>query len=634
MSVARHFEALAAYRAAAIRIVPTDGDPEDLVGGGGGLETAFAALGQQALVGVLRDPGVAEVLLVDGDLSVAVERERERVGGRLSVRWGTTTVVDEPVEIPPVDRGWEGPWFRPEPASEVEELESALWDPGVPLHAVADVGDQVRWYRAGLHGRGAGAEPLRGVVRAIDPAELGSRSFQQAHGVKWSYIAGAMAGGIGSVEMLLAMARAGMIGFFGSGGLPLEAVEAALQRIQREMPAEGAYGFNLLHNPAEPAVEERTVDLYLKYGVRRISASAYMGLTPAVVRFRLHGIHRGPDGRVIAPNAVLAKLSRPEVAERFLRAAPNDIVGRLVEIGALTADQAAMAREIPVATDITAEADSGGHTDHRPLVVLLPSIQRLRDRISRELGWNARGVTPRVGAAGGLGTPAAIWAAFAMGADYVLTGSVNQATPEAGTSDVAKKLLLEAQFYDMATGPAPDMFEIGAKVQVLGRGTMYAQRAAKLYELYKGYGTLEEIPAVERQKIETQLFKRTFDDVWAECQSYWGARDPAQLEKASRDGHHRMALVFRWYLGQTSRWARVGDADRKRDYQLWCGPAMGAFNQWVLGSRLEALEARSVVAVAEALMYGAAANTRVALARAQGLPLPSGIDAVPVLPAG
>jgi trans-AT polyketide synthase, acyltransferase and oxidoreductase domains len=44
-----------------------------------------------------------------------------------------------------------------------------------------------------------------------------------------------------------------------------------------------------------------------------------------------------------------------------------------------------------------------------------------------------------------------------------------------------------------------------------------------------------------------------------------------------------MALVFRWYLGQSPVWANQGDADRKIDYQIWCGPAMGAFNEWVQG---------------------------------------------------
>jgi len=45
-----------------------------------------------------------------------------------------------------------------------------------------------------------------------------------------------------------------------------------------------------------------------------------------------------------------------------------------------------------------------------------------------------------------------------------------------------------------------------------------------------------------------------------------------------------MALVFRWYLGNGSRWAVEGTPDRVQDYQIWCGPAMGAFNRWVQGS--------------------------------------------------
>jgi PfaD family protein len=628
MSIARHFDALAVYRSAACRIVPVEGEPEDLVGEGGGLERAFEERGRGALVGVLRDPEVAEVFLADGDLQIRLGRLG--AGGRLVVAWNGAQVVDEPVSIPAPEPPWSGPWFRPDPASEVGDLRKALWDPSIPLHAVNDLGGEVRWYRGGLHGRGVGGVPHAGSVRAIDPSELGNPSFRSAHHVRWAYATGAMAGGIGSVDILVSMAKAGLIGFFGSGGLGLDAVEAALQRVAAEVPAGASYGFNLLHNPTEPAVEEKTVDLYLQYGVPRIEAAAFMGLTPAVVRYRLHGIAKGPDGRITAPNAVFAKVSRPEVAEKFLRPAPPDIVARLVQAGALTEAQAELARHVPVAEDITAEADSGGHTDHRPLVVLLPAMQRLRDRIVAEQGWDRGGPWPRIGAAGGLGTPQAVWGAFAMGADYVLTGSVNQATREAGTSDLAKKMLVEAQFFDVATGPAPDMFEIGARVQVLSRGSMYATRSQRLYDLYRAHASLDEIPAAERTKIETQLFKRTFDDVWAECESYWGRRDPAQVERASKDGRHKMALVFRWYLGMTSRWARTGDADRKRDYQMWCGPAMGAFNQWVQGSALEGLEGRTVVAVAEALMRGAAACARVSQARSLGLPLPADIDAVPV----
>ncbi len=46
--------------------------------------------------------------------------------------------------------------------------------------------------------------------------------------------------------------------------------------------------------------------------------------------------------------------------------------------------------------------------------------------------------------------------------------------------------------------------------------------------------------------------------------------------------------MFRWYLGLSSRWANAGEAGRQLDYQVWCGPAMGAFNEWAKGSFLEA----------------------------------------------
>jgi hypothetical protein len=68
---------------------------------------------------------------------------------------------------------------------------------------------------------------------------------------------------------------------------------------------------------------------------------------------------------------------------------------------------------------------------------LLPSIQAIRNRIQQEYGYEK---PTRVGAAGGLGTPAAIAATFAMEADYVVLGSVNQACLESGTSHTVIEL--------------------------------------------------------------------------------------------------------------------------------------------------------------------------------------------------
>lgn len=625
MSIAHHFDALAVYEAGAIRLVPTDGDPEDLLGTGGGLQDAFERAGQRPLLAVLRDPRISGVTLADGDLEVTATRDGG--AGRLRVTWRDAVVVDDRVEIPPLAAIGTGPFFRPDPDSEIGPR--ALHDPSQPVYVVEDLGGDVRWYGRGLHGSGVGQLRLLGQVPPLDPANLGSRAFCEAHRVRLPYVVGAMAGGIASVEVVLAAAKGGLLAFYGSGGLPLEAIEAALVRITAEV-GDGAWGANLLHNPVEPDIEERTVDLYLKHGVRTAEASAFMGLTPAVVRYRFHGIHAGPDGRPVCPNHLFAKVSRPEVAEKFLRPPSPEILETLVSRGALTREQAELARRLPVAACVTAEADSGGHTDHRPLVVILPSMLALRDRIAQESGYAALGIRPRIGAAGGLGTPSSIHGAFAMGADYVLTGSVNQATLEAGTSAIAKDMLIQASWWEVASGPAPDMFEIGAKVQVLARGSMYAQRAQRLYELYKSYGSLAEIPATERERVEKQIFRRPIDEVVAETRTYWQERDPRQAKRFDEDAHHQMALTFRWYLGMTSRWARVGDEDRKRDYQMWCGPAMGAFNEWVKGSALEPLAARKLVAVADALMTAAAAVGRVHLARAQGLALPEGLELAPV----
>src|SRR5262249_40593052 len=62
---------------------------------------------------------------------------------------------------------------------------------------------------------------------------LGDRGFLQTHGVRFPYVAGAMANGIATPRLVVAMARAGMLGFFGAAGLSFHAVEAGLDEIIR-----------------------------------------------------------------------------------------------------------------------------------------------------------------------------------------------------------------------------------------------------------------------------------------------------------------------------------------------------------------------------------------------------------------
>ncbi|MCK6507364.1 PfaD family polyunsaturated fatty acid/polyketide biosynthesis protein [Myxococcota bacterium] len=611
------------------RVAFSDGDAA--TGPGGGLAAAVDRLGAPALALVLAEG--EQVRLEDEGVALVVRREGPGQAV-LRVEWQDGPAFEErlalpeaepagpapagPSPLPAAPAAQPSPAAPPPPAAAVgrpvTDLAAALLDVEQPLWVCDD-----RVYQGG-----PGPGTLRALVPATSPARLGSEAFRQAHGVRAAYIAGAMAGGIASEELVLAMSGAGMLGFFGAGGLDEARVAQAVERVAGQARG-GPFGFNLLHNPVEPQVEERTVDLYLRGGVRAISASAFMRLTPAVVRYRVAGIRREGD-RVVSDQRVLAKLSRPEVAEQFLRPAPEALLRELVQRGAITAAQAALAATVPVAEDVTVEADSGGHTDRRPLVAMFPVIRRLRDRIAREQGYAARGILPRVGAAGGLGDPASVHAAFALGADYVLTGSVNQAARESGTSDLARQMLAEAGVADCTTGPAPDMFELGAQVQVLGRGSMWAQRAQRLYELYRAWPSLEAIPAAEREKLERQVFRRTLESVWAETEAFWRQRDPREVARAEADPHHKMALTFRWYLGMSSRWARTGDPERKRDYQVWSGPAIGLFNDWVAGTWLEPLPARGVVEIARALLHGAAVLARVQALRAAGVPVPVEVD--------
>ena len=459
---------------------------------------------------------------------------------------------------------------------------------------------------------------------SMNPSELGDPEFCKAHGLRSAYVAGAMANGIGSAEICIAMGKSGMLGFFGAGGLHPRKVEAAIVKIQKEL-GDRPYGFNLLHNPFEPSIEEATVDMYLKYGITKVSASAYLGLTSYLLQYRLTGLHRDKSGNVIAKNQIFAKLSRSEVARQFMSPAPINMVDELLKLGKISSEEAELSQYIPVAEDITAEADSGGHTDNRPLVTLLPTFINLRNEAMVKYGYSRR---IRIGASGGISTPQSVQAAFAMGASYVMTGSINQAAVEAGTSDYVKEALTKVEPHDVIMAPAADMFEMGVKLQVLKKGSMFAMRAQKLYNLYQAHAKIEDIPESERVRIEKQIFQKSLDQVWSETESFFRDRDPSQLVKAAKDDKHKMALIFRWYLGKSSLWAIAGDSSRKMDYQIWAGPAQGAYNEWVKGSKYELAQNRDVVSMAHKLLSGAAILARVQSLKQTGVKLPAEIETV------
>ena len=514
------------------------------------------------------------------------------------------------------------------PAFEPGELIRAIQEIRRPLHVVRELQTArlgVVFSTGPAESRG-GASPvdtsryeLLGTLPSLYPEWLGDRSFAEAHGVRFPYVAGAMANGIATTRLVIAMGKAGMLGFFGAAGLLPDRVNTAIDELTETLGDRYAWGSNLIYSPNESSLESAVADIYVRRGVRKVSASAYMALTPSIVRYAATGLRELSDGRIERRNAVFAKISRPETARPFMCPAPKEILDGLVRDGLLSADEARLALRVPIAEDFTVEADSGGHTDNQVLGAVFPIITQLRDDLTREYGYSR---PIRIGAAGGLGTPTAVAGAFALGASYVLTGSVNQGAVESGLSEVGRQLLAEADLNDVIMAPASDMFEQGVKLQVLKRGTMFGVRALQLYEIYTGYESLEELPAAVKERLERQVLGASVEEIWKQTEEFFNGRDPAEVERAYRDPKHRMALVFRWYLGLSSNWAIMGDPARQLDYQIWCGPAMGAFNAWVKGSHLEAPENRGVVQIAYNLLEGAAVVTRAQQLRSLGVPVP------------
>ena len=441
----------------------------------------------------------------------------------------------------------------------------------------------------------------------LPPARLGNQRFLQDFGLSLPYLCGAMADGISSVDLVTAIGKAGMLGFFGAAGLELAAIEDAIVTLKTTAAQQGfQFGGNLIHSPFEPKLEAGTVELYLRHAIDIVEASAFMGVTLPLVRYRTAGLHKNSAGKIVVPNRIIAKVSREELVQSFFSPPPLPLLNTLQAQGTITKEQLELAAQIPLADCITAEADSGGHTDKRALVSILPAFMRIAEQLA------ARYPLRRlyVGAAGGIAEPRSALAAFSMGAAYVVTGSINQCCVEANTSTTVKELLAQARPADITMAAAADMFEMGIQVQVLKRGTMFPMRAQRLYQLYRNYNSIEALPAAEQKNLADNFFHAPLDKVWHDTANYFQQRDPQQLSKAARDPKHKLALLLRSYLGKSSQWARHDDVAHRLDFQIWCGAAMGNFNAWVTDSCLAPLAERKVATVAMNILFGAALLAR------------------------
>jgi len=431
--------------------------------------------------------------------------------------------------------------------------------------------------------------------------QLGDDEFRKDYGLKYAYVAGAMYRGIASESLVSTMINAGFMAYFGAGGYSCEELKKKIESVKAQLTDPKKAGFNLLCNLEDADKEMQTVALYISSGIERVEAAAYLQMTEALVYFRVSGLVKDEVGQdVYCRHKILAKVSRPEVAEVFMQPAPSALVQKLLDKGLISPQQAELAKYVPMAHDVCVEADSGGHTDGGNPAVLFPAILTLKNRIEKEFGYRKN---IRVGLAGGIGSPESATSAFVMGASFILTGSINQCTVEAGTSNAAKDLLQNMNIQDTAYAPAADMFEIGAKVQVLKKGVFFPARANKLFSLYQHYASLEDIPVDMLDQLQERYFGRKIADIWLERKRYLedSGRHEAVLDAENRP-KIKMASVFKWYFYNGTNRALEGDQASKVNFQIQTGPALGCFNQWVKGTDLEPWRNRHVDIIALKIM--------------------------------
>lgn len=441
-----------------------------------------------------------------------------------------------------------------------------------------------------------------GYLPNILKNDFGNENFIRDYSVKYAYMGGSMANEISSPEMVIAFTNHGLLCSLGTGGVSLEKIESDILEIKKNV-GDKSFCCNILNAPQEPEKEQKLIDLYLKCNINIIEASAFINLSLPLVYYRLNGLKKDIKGNIVVPHHIIAKISRDKIAKKFMEPAPEKLVKKLLELGKITNEEAELSKFIPMADDITAESDSGGHTDNRQFTSLYTVIKNLRDEVETKYNYSKH---LRVGIGGGIGTPESLLAAFEMGADYVVLGSVNQSCIESGTSIEVKDLLSKAEYTDMDMAPAADMFEMGAKVQVLKKGTLYPMRARHLFEIYNSYESINDIPKNIKEKIEKEYFQKTLEEVWEETKNFFiKINNLDMLEKAEKSEKKKMALVFRWYLGQSPNWGRRAVLERKQDYQIWAGASLGAFNDWAKNTEFNEPKNRKVVDITERLFSDA-----------------------------
>ena len=292
-----------------------------------------------------------------------------------------------------------------------------------------------------------------------------------------------------------------------------------------------------------------------------------MALTPGRRALRGRGAARRRAGPHPAARTTCSRRSRGRevAAQLHVARAGRDAARAGRSSGQLTRGGGRAGRALPVAEDITVEADSGGHTDNRPLVALFPTILALRDELAaaarlRTADPRRRRRRPRHA---GARSPRR----SRSGAAYVVTGSVNQARRRVrARPTTARRMLAEAEHRRRDDGAGRRHVRAGR--QGAGAQARHDVRRARRQAL-RALPRLRRPGGASRPTCapswRTSVLRRPLDAGLG--------RDPGVLaeratRRRSRAPSATRSTAWRWCSagtsGMSSRWAIDGDAGAAR----------------------------------------------------------------------
>ncbi|MFJ8525107.1 ACP S-malonyltransferase [Bacillus cereus] len=424
--------------------------------------------------------------------------------------------------------------------------------------------------------------------------DLGDPSFKDDYNVKYPYVVGSMTNGISSVNLVVQSAQNEILSYLGTNGLSYKEIRENLRDINERLANKWSYGCNLLADVHNPQKENELVDIFLQNNVRCLEASGFWSVSPSLIKYRAKGLKKSKNGNIQINNKILIKLTRSEVAKEFLSPISKQLLHQMVEQGEITYEEADMLKHVPIVDDICVMGDCGGPTDHGNLNLLLPSIIHLRDSYMSQYKF-VKNV--RIGAGGGIGTPTAAAVAFMLGADFILTGSINQCTVEAATSDYVKDMLQNMEIQDTTYVPSEYALDTSGYSQVVRKGVFFPARANRLYDLLKSYGSISEIDSKTRLYIEEKYFGKSFEEILQD--------ELKKNDRYRKNSKQELQIILKWYMEYAKGLAIQGKREQKVNFHIYCGPALGAFNEWVKDTYLENWRNRNVNGIAEKIMIEA-----------------------------